>query len=148
MIQAIFEFWITECYWRAVVRTQKVFFRKNVILILKKKKWNDFGTNSRWFRLILSFDQIHDPFLERGKSGGWKTSHACNIWFLSCEIEFSIKKIYFSWIVNKLIKIATLKSLISMEFFLFFLRKNSQLHALLESPRLFIFGEKSHLHDY
>ena len=42
----------------------------------------------------------------------------------------------------------TLKSLISMEFFLFFLRKNSQLHALLESPRLFIFGEKSHLHDY
>ena len=42
----------------------------------------------------------------------------------------------------------TLKSLISMEFFLFFLRKISQLHALLEPPRLFIFGEKSHLHDY
>ena len=42
----------------------------------------------------------------------------------------------------------TLKSLISMEFFLFFLRKNSQLHALLEPPRLLIFGEKSHLHDY
>jgi hypothetical protein len=32
-----------------------------------------------------------------------------------------------------------------MEFFLFFLRKISQLHALLEPPRLFIFGEKSHL---
>ena len=46
------------------------------------------------------------------------------------------------------IKTSTLKSLISMEFFLFFLRKNSQLHALLEPPRLFIFGEKSHLHDY
>ena len=46
------------------------------------------------------------------------------------------------------INIRTLKSLISMEFFLFFLRKISQLHALLEPPRLFIFGEKSHLHDY
>ena len=44
--------------------------------------------------------------------------------------------------------VSTLKSLISMEFFLFFLRKISQLHALLEPPRLFIFGEKSHLHDY
>ena len=42
----------------------------------------------------------------------------------------------------------TLKSLVSMEFFLFFLRKISQLNALLEPPRLFIFGEKSHLHDY
>ena len=46
------------------------------------------------------------------------------------------------------INIRTLKSLISMEFFLFFLRKISQLHALLEPPRLFIFGEKSHLHVY
>ena len=42
----------------------------------------------------------------------------------------------------------TLKSVISMEFFLFFLRKISQLHALSEPPRLFIFGEKSHLHNY
>ena len=50
---------------------------------------------------------------------------------------------------GKLINIiGTLKSLISMEFFLFFLGKISQLHALLEPPRLFIFGEKSHLHDY
>ena len=35
--------------------------------------------------------------------------------------------------------IVTLKSLISMEFFLFFLRKFSQLHALLEPPSLLIF---------
>ena len=34
--------------------------------------------------------------------------------------------------------IVTLKSLISMEFFLFFLRKFSQLHALLETPCLLI----------
>jgi hypothetical protein len=34
---------------------------------------------------------------------------------------------------------STLKSLISMEFFLFFLRKFSQLHALLEPPGLLIF---------
>ena len=36
----------------------------------------------------------------------------------------------------------TLKSLTSMEFLLFFLRKFSQLHALLEPPRLLI-SEKS-----
>ena len=34
--------------------------------------------------------------------------------------------------------LGTLKSLISMEFFSFFLRKFSQLHALLELPRLSI----------
>ena len=50
--------------------------------------------------------------------------------------------------IYRLFMKGTLKSLISMEFFLFFLRKISQLHALLEPPRLFIFGEKSHLHDY
>ena len=44
--------------------------------------------------------------------------------------------------------LTTLKSLIGMEFFLFFLRKFSQLHALLEPPRLLIFEEFSHLHDY
>ena len=49
---------------------------------------------------------------------------------------------------SRIFRLLTLKSLISMEFFLFFLRKISQLHALLEPPRLFIFGEKSHLHDY
>ena len=38
--------------------------------------------------------------------------------------------------VNALLR--TLKSLMSMEFFLFFLRKNSQLHVLLESTRLLI----------
>ena len=43
---------------------------------------------------------------------------------------------------------STLKSLISIEFFLFFLRQFSQLHALLEPPRLLIFEEFSHLHDY
>ena len=31
---------------------------------------------------------------------------------------------------------------------LFFLRKFSYLHALLEPTCLFIFGENSHLHDY
>ena len=113
-----------------VVRTQNIFkyFSEKMSFYSWKRR------NEMILGPILSFDQIHDHFLERGKSGGWKTSHACNIWFLSCEIEFSIKKIYFSWIVNKLIKIATLKSLISMEFFLFFLRKISQLHALFETP--------------
>ena len=42
----------------------------------------------------------------------------------------------------------TLNSLISMEFFLFFLREFSQLHALLEPPRLLIFEEFSQLHHY
>ena len=34
-----------------------------------------------------------------------------------------------------------------MELFLFFLRKFSQLHALLEPPRLLIFEELSQLHE-
>mgnify|MGYP001271298008 CR=1 FL=1 len=47
-----------------------------------------------------------------------------------------------------LINKGTLKSLIIKEFFFILFEKKSQLHALLESPRLFIFGEKFHLHDY
>ena len=47
-------------------------------------------------------------------------------------------------VVTKAFKwfLRTLKSLISMEFFLFFLRKFYQLHALLEPSRLLI-SEKS-----
>ena len=50
--------------------------------------------------------------------------------------------------LGSILKLLTLNSLISMEFFLFFLRNFSQLHALLEPPRLLIFEEFSHLHDY
>ena len=39
---------------------------------------------------------------------------------------------------NDSMSLVTLKSLISMEFFLFFFRKFCQLHALLEPPRLLI----------
>ena len=42
----------------------------------------------------------------------------------------------------------TLNSLISTQQILFFLRKFSYLHALLEPTRLFIFRENSYLHDY
>ena len=42
----------------------------------------------------------------------------------------------------------TLNSLISTQQILFFLRKFSHLHALLEPTRLFIFRENSYLHDY
>ena len=42
----------------------------------------------------------------------------------------------------------TLNSLISMQQILFFLRKNSHLHALLEPTRLFIFRENSYLHAF
>ena len=45
-------------------------------------------------------------------------------------------------IIEYITYVCTLNSLISMEFFLFFLRTFSQLHALLEPPRLLI-SEKS-----
>ena len=71
---------------------------------------------------------------------------------LLSEIGLERATLYFDEAIeikkNIFLMVSTLKSLISMEFFLFFLRKISQLHALLETPRLFIFGEKSHLHDY
>ena len=44
--------------------------------------------------------------------------------------------------------LCTLTSLISTQQILFFLRKFSHLHALLEPTRLFIFRENSYLHDY
>ena len=77
-----------------------------------------------------------------GSTKGLKLDILLNRQFFVLKKFISVQDIHTS------IRGVTLKSLISMEFFLFFLRKISQLHALLEPPRLFIFGEKSHLHDY
>ena len=68
---------------------------------------------------------------------------------LLSEIGLERATLYFDEAIeikkNIFLMVSTLKSLISMEFFLFFLRKNSQLHALLEPPRLFDFGKFSYL---
>ena len=85
------------------------------------------------------------------------SNYSTYYWFTLLEYLKDLAQKFWSYVVTGFFfysfdflkgNMITLNSLISTQQILFFLRKFSHLHALLEPTRLFIFGENSHLHDY